>query len=66
MLMVSAIAGVGFGPLAVGVASDQLKGLLGGESLRWALAVCAVVYLAASGFYLQAAKKSKGDMAPGQ
>jgi predicted MFS family arabinose efflux permease len=66
MLMVSAIAGVGFGPLAVGVASDQLKGWLGGESLRWALAVCAVTYLAASCCYLQAAKRTKGDMVPGQ
>jgi predicted MFS family arabinose efflux permease len=62
MLMVSAVTGVGLGPLAVGVASDQLKGLLGGESLRWALAACALTFLAGSGFYLRAAKRARSDV----
>jgi predicted MFS family arabinose efflux permease len=62
MLMVSAITGVGLGPLAVGVASDLMNGWLGVESLRWALAVCATVFLLASCLYLQAARKAANNV----
>jgi predicted MFS family arabinose efflux permease len=45
MLMVSAVFGVGLGPFAVGVASDLLRPLSGGESLRWALAMVSAAFL---------------------
>jgi predicted MFS family arabinose efflux permease len=64
MLMVSAVAGVGLGPLAVGVASDVLKGMLGTDSLRWALAACTLAYIAATWFYLQAASSARDETAP--
>ncbi len=64
MLMVSAVTGVGLGPLAVGIASDSLKGQLGTDSLRWALAICSMVFIAAAYFYLQAARSAKGHIAP--
>jgi hypothetical protein len=39
MLMISALTGVGLGPVAIGFASDLLKARLGVESLRYALAL---------------------------
>jgi predicted MFS family arabinose efflux permease len=66
MLMISAVTGVGLGPLAVGVASDYFKGQLGTDSLRWALAVCTIAFVAASYFYLQAARSAKSDADPVQ
>jgi predicted MFS family arabinose efflux permease len=66
MLMVSAVTGVGLGPLAVGVASDMLKGQLGTDSLRWALAICSMAFIAAAYFYLQAARSAKSSTASAQ
>jgi predicted MFS family arabinose efflux permease len=61
MLMISAVTGVGLGPLAVGIASDQLKAQLGTDSLRWSLAICSLAFIVASYFYLQAAKCAKSQ-----
>jgi predicted MFS family arabinose efflux permease len=66
MLMVSAVTGVGLGPLAVGIASDMLKGRLGTDSLRWALAICSMAFIAAAYFYLLAARSAKTSTAPAQ
>jgi predicted MFS family arabinose efflux permease len=63
MLMISAVAGVGLGPLAVGVASDLLKPQLGTQSLRWALATCTLAFVAASYFYLLAARSARTENA---
>ena len=66
MLMISAVAGVGLGPLAVGVISDLLKPQLGAQSLRWALAACALAFFAASYFYLMAARSARVEAVTAQ
>jgi hypothetical protein len=63
MLMISAVAGVGLGPLAVGIASDLLKPQLGPQSLRWALAACTLGFIAASYFYFVAARSARSESA---
>ena len=47
MLMISALTGVGLGPVAVGFISDLLHDRFGTESLRWALALSTVAFLGA-------------------
>jgi predicted MFS family arabinose efflux permease len=64
MLMISALLGVGLGPVAIGAASDRLHALLGTESLRWALAGSTVMFLLASANFLLAARRGAWNGAP--
>lgn len=57
MLMISALFGVGLGPVVIGIASDRLHSQLGNDSLRWALAGSTVMFLVASINFLLAAKR---------
>lgn len=59
MLMISALTGVGLGPVAVGFASDLMNAQLGVDSLRWALVVSSLALVAASYFYLMAGRPRK-------
>ena len=63
MLMISALTGVGLGPVAVGIASDQLKGQFGSESLRWALIISTLALAGAAYFYVLAGKRPKNETA---
>jgi hypothetical protein len=63
MLIVSAIAGIGFGPVAVGLLSDALSGSLGHESLRWAMIASALAFTGASVCLLWAGVPAKSDLA---
>ena len=56
MIMISALAGVGLGPVAVGLASDALAPAFGTESLRWAMAFSTFAFLGAGFFFLRAAR----------
>jgi predicted MFS family arabinose efflux permease len=56
MLMISALTGVGLGPVAVGFASDLLNPQLGVESLRWALVLSTAMLVGASVFYALAGR----------
>lgn len=58
MLMISALAGVGLGPVAVGFVSDLLHAYYGVESLRWALALSTVAFLLAGPLFLVATRTS--------
>ena len=60
MLMISALTGVGLGPLAVGFASDLLHDQFGAESLRWALALSTVAFVGASILFLVTARATGG------
>jgi predicted MFS family arabinose efflux permease len=57
MLMISALTGVGLGPVAVGFASDLLHPQLGAESLRWALLLSTPMLIGASWFYVMAGRR---------
>lgn len=59
MLMISALTGVGLGPVAVGFASDLMNARFGVESLRWALVVASLTLVAASYFYVMAGQRSR-------
>jgi len=61
MLMISAILGVGLGPVFVGVVSDRMRPFLGAESLRWALAASTVMFLWSSAHFLLAARRAERD-----
>jgi predicted MFS family arabinose efflux permease len=63
MLMISALTGVGLGPVAVGIASDLLKAQLGGDSLRWALIASTLALAGASYFYYLTGRYSKREAA---
>jgi len=58
MLMISALTGVGLGPVAVGYASDLLTPQYGAESLRWALAAATFAFLGAGLLFLLAARRT--------
>ena len=61
MLMISAIIGVGLGPIVVGVASDRMRPFFGQESLRWALTGSTVMFLWSSTHFLLAARHAARD-----
>jgi predicted MFS family arabinose efflux permease len=62
MLMISALTGVGLGPVAVGFVSDQLSASLGTESLRWSMALCSLVLVVAGMTYLLTARRSSAKI----
>jgi predicted MFS family arabinose efflux permease len=59
MLMISALTGVGLGPVAVGFGSDLLNSRFGTESLRWALTLCSLAFLAAGVCFHLTSRRSK-------
>jgi MFS family permease len=61
MLMISALTGVGLGPVAVGFVSDVLSVHYGPESLRWALALSTVAFLGSGAMFVVAAKSARGN-----
>ena len=56
------LIGLGLGPLAVGIISDQLAPSLGNESLRWAMSIIIVVGAVSTIFFFIAAKKLALDL----
>jgi predicted MFS family arabinose efflux permease len=64
MLMISALTGVGLGPVAVGVASDLFKSQGGPESLRWALVATTSVFAGASLFFYLTARAARTEPVP--
>jgi predicted MFS family arabinose efflux permease len=66
MLMISAIAGVGFGPVFVGMVSDWFREWLGPNALRGALACSAFAFAWASLHFVLASRvrESQSDLAP--
>ncbi len=65
LLFIINIIGLVFGPTTVGWLSDLIKdgfGVADSLSLRWSLAICALVYLLSFGNYLLAARHLKGDL----
>jgi sensor histidine kinase regulating citrate/malate metabolism len=60
--MISALTGVGLGPVAVGFVSDQLSASLGTESLRWSMALCSLVLVVAGMTYLLTARRSSAKI----
>lgn len=59
MLMISAVFGVGLGPLLVGYISDLISPQLGSESLRFALGVSTVSFVLAAISFWRARRVSK-------
>jgi len=69
LLFIINIIGLVLGPTTVGWLSDLLKELTGmsdGLSLRWALALCSLVYLVSFCNYWLAARHLKGDLDSGR
>jgi predicted MFS family arabinose efflux permease len=64
MLMISAIAGVGFGPVFVGMVSDWFRVWLGPEALRGALACSAFAFAWASVHFVLASRVSENHSTP--
>ncbi|GAB4005149.1 MFS transporter [Spirosoma migulaei] len=54
--------GLGFGPLVVGMISDQLTPSLGIESLRWAMSIIIIISFGSTALFLIAAKKLAVDL----
>ena len=54
--------GLGFGPLVVGMISDELAPSLGNESLRWAMSIIIVISFGSTALFLIAAKKLAVDL----
>lgn len=65
LLFVLNLIGMGLGPQFTGILSDTLNATtnLGSESLRWALVTVLLVNVAATGFYLIAARYLRRDLA---
>ena len=62
LLFILNIIGLGLGPLIVGVVSDLLIGVFGGESLRYSILISTVVYFWAGAHFLLAARTIRQDM----
>ena len=62
LLFILNIIGLGLGPLIVGVLSDLLIGVFGGESLRYSILISTVVYFWAGAHFLLAARTIRQDM----
>ena len=56
------LVGLGLGPLAVGMISDQLAPTLGIESLRWAMSIILVVGAVSTILFFVSAKKLVADL----
>ncbi len=64
LLFILNLIGMGLGPSATGIISDVLAITdIGGESLRWALLIVLMFNVAATGFYLLAARHLRADLA---
>ena len=63
LFLILNLIGLGFGPLTVGLLSDFLAASLGGASLRYAMAIVAVVGLAAALCFFIGARRLPGDLA---
>lgn len=61
MLMLSSILGLGLGPVAVGVLSDQLSGAFGADALRYALVAATSMLVWASVHLALAARTARSD-----
>jgi predicted MFS family arabinose efflux permease len=64
MLIVSAIAGIGLGPVFVGMVSDHLSSALGIQSLRWALVASTCAFPWASAHFFLAGRHARRVNAP--
>ncbi len=62
LLFILNIIGLGFGPFLVGVTSDLLRGVAGGESLRYAVLLSTGVYFWAGAHFLLAARSIRQDL----
>ena len=65
LLFIINIIGLVFGPTTVGILSDLLQSSMQMndiESLRWALMLCNLVYLASFYYYFRASRTLEGDM----
>ena len=62
IMLLGTLVGVGIGPLLVGVLSDALLPLLGGESLRYAMLTTSVVALWSAYYFWQAGHKVELDL----
>ncbi len=61
VLFLTAMLGLGLGPLAVGLLSDLLKPGLGAESLRYALVISTAALVWASAHFVLAARTARRD-----
>jgi hypothetical protein len=61
VLFLSSLLGLGAGPFAVGLISDLLEPRLGGESLRYALAISTGALIWAGGHFAMAARSARQD-----
>ncbi|MFU8814313.1 MAG: spinster family MFS transporter, partial [Pseudomonadales bacterium] len=62
LLFILNIIGLGLGPLIVGVVSDLLIGVFGGESLRYSILISTAVYFWAGAHFLLAARTIRQDL----
>jgi hypothetical protein len=51
------LVGLGFGPVVVGMISDQLKPSMGVESLRWAMSIIIPTSIVSMALFLKTAKR---------
>jgi MFS family permease len=56
------LVGLGFGPLVVGMISDQLAPSLGNEALRWAMSIIIVIGAVSTILFFISAKKLVADL----
>lgn len=62
LLMLTTLAGLGFGPVAIGVFSDALVGRLGSDALRYALLSGLMLYIVAAAFLWRAGETLRSDI----
>ena len=62
LFLVLNLIGLGLGPLAVGIISDQLTPGLGNESLRWAMSITILVGIVSAILFFIAARKLAIDL----
>jgi hypothetical protein len=62
LLFILNIIGLGFGPFLVGVTSDLLSGVVGGESLRYAILISTGAYFWAGAHFLLAGRSIRQDL----
>ncbi|MEQ8484395.1 MAG: MFS transporter [Pseudomonadales bacterium] len=62
LLFILNIIGLGFGPFLVGVTSDLLSGVAGGESLRYAILISTGAYFWAGAHFLLAGRSIRQDL----
>jgi predicted MFS family arabinose efflux permease len=60
--LASTVVGIGLGPTITGLLSDAYAGIAGAQSLRWAMATVALLYLWAALHYLLCARTLREDL----